>query len=67
MPCARAMATMRSCTAAPASSTSAKPAVNISAALVPRFARSSTACGAISAPTATIATSGVSGSAATEG
>ena len=67
MPCVRAVATMRSCAASPASSISAKPAVNITTAFTPRFASSSIDCAAISAATATMATSGVSGRSATEG
>ena len=54
------------CASAPASSISAKPAVNITTAFTPRAARSSIAGAASSAGTATIATSGVSGRSATE-
>ena len=67
MPCLRAAATMRCCAASPASSISAKPAVNITAALTPRSASSLIEFSAISAATATMATSGVSGRSAIEG
>ena len=67
MLCLRASATMRCCAASPASSISAKPAVNITAAFTPRSASSVIDFSAISAAIATMATSGVSGSAATEG
>ena len=40
MPCLRAAATMRFCAASPASSISAKPAVNITTAFTPRSASS---------------------------
>ena len=67
MPAAPAIETISSCIARPAASVSAKPAEKTIAALTPRAAHSRTACTVPVAGTARIATSGVCGSAATDG
>jgi len=64
---ARAVATIRSCTARPASPVSAKPEAMMIAAFTPSFAHSSTAATVPSPATMTIASSGTSGSEASEG
>ena len=67
MPAARAVATMRSCTARPSSPVSAKPEAMMIAAFTPSFAHSCTAATVPSPPTITMASSGTSGSDASDG
>ena len=67
MPAARARSTMPCCTARPSSPVSPNPDAITIAAFTPRAAHSSTAATVASPPTITSASSGTSGSAASEG